>query len=312
LLSLVRGSPFLAFLVGLFTVAGAVVLWIELLAREAAVYVVVLMLPLAFAALVWPARRVWAVRAVELLVALILSKFAIVAVLALGGAALGHSAGGGLGAMLAGLVLVVMGTFAPWAMLRLLPLAELASGAVGSLRTESRGARATAQAVDDTADHWAQAVTARMRRDADAEDLGADHGTAASGIVERLSEDARVQARGAEPPDARESAPGSAADAPDASGAAAAGGGSSATANARTDTGTDTGTDIDTDTDTDTCTERNPGMDPIWQAANREWPTITLGFDDDGLPPTAEAPDDRPADDHDPRPPRQGPEDRQL
>ena len=57
------------------------VLWLELLMREAAVYVIVLMLPLVFAALVWPARRVWAVRAVELLVALILSKFAIVAVL---------------------------------------------------------------------------------------------------------------------------------------------------------------------------------------------------------------------------------------
>ena len=47
------------------------------------------MLPLAFAALVWPARRIWAIRAVEVLVALILSKFVIVAVLSLGGAALG-------------------------------------------------------------------------------------------------------------------------------------------------------------------------------------------------------------------------------
>ena len=56
--------------------------------REAAVYVIVLMLPLAFAAMVWPARRIWAIRAIELLVALILSKFAIVAVLSLGGAAL--------------------------------------------------------------------------------------------------------------------------------------------------------------------------------------------------------------------------------
>ena len=88
--ALVSHSPFLAFLVGLLTVAGALVLWIELLMREAAVYVIVLMLPLAFAALVWPARRVWAIRAVELLVALILSKFAIVAVLSLGGAALGQ------------------------------------------------------------------------------------------------------------------------------------------------------------------------------------------------------------------------------
>ena len=51
-------------------VAAALVLWIELLMREAAVYVIVLMLPLAFAAMVWPARRIWAIRAVELLVAL--------------------------------------------------------------------------------------------------------------------------------------------------------------------------------------------------------------------------------------------------
>ena len=78
---------FLAFLVGLFMIGAAFALWIELLMREAAVYVIVLMLPLVFAAMVWPARRIWAVRAVELLVALILSKFAIVAVLSLGGAA---------------------------------------------------------------------------------------------------------------------------------------------------------------------------------------------------------------------------------
>ena len=87
-LSALSGSSFLAFVVGLLTVAATITLWIELLIRSAAVYVIVLMLPLFFAALVWPARRVWAVRAVELLVALILSKFVIVAVLALGGAAL--------------------------------------------------------------------------------------------------------------------------------------------------------------------------------------------------------------------------------
>ncbi|HSC02166.1 MAG TPA: hypothetical protein VLC49_02575, partial [Solirubrobacteraceae bacterium] len=87
LTALVR-SPFLAFFIALFAIAAGFALWIELLLREAAVYVVVLMLPLAFAALAWPARRIWAIRAVELLVALILSKFAIVAVLSLGGAAI--------------------------------------------------------------------------------------------------------------------------------------------------------------------------------------------------------------------------------
>jgi hypothetical protein len=140
LLTIITGSPFIAFLVGLFTAAAALTLWLELLLREAAVYVIVLTLPLAFAALVWPARRIWAVRAVELLVALILSKFAIVAVLSLGGAALGTSFGShSITGALAGGALVLLAAFAPWALLRLLPLAELASGAAGSLRRETLG-----------------------------------------------------------------------------------------------------------------------------------------------------------------------------
>ncbi|MGZ4170849.1 MAG: hypothetical protein ACXVRN_05760 [Solirubrobacteraceae bacterium] len=128
------GSLFVAFFVALFTVAAAVTLWLELLIREAAVYVIVLMLPLFFAAMVWPARRIWAARAVELLVALILSKFAIVAVLSLGGAALGHTLILGFQSLFAGTALVLLAAFSPWAMLRLLPLHELAGAAVGGLR----------------------------------------------------------------------------------------------------------------------------------------------------------------------------------
>lgn len=169
-LAAVTRSPFIGFFVGLFTVAGTLTLWLELLAREAAVYVIVLMLPVVFAALVWPARRVWAIRAAELLVALILSKFAIVAVLALGGAALSHGLGSGVAGLLAGLVLVLMGAFAPWALLRLLPLHELASGAVGSLRAEARPAIRASQWSEGVArggDHWMQSLHARMGREAD-------------------------------------------------------------------------------------------------------------------------------------------------
>jgi hypothetical protein len=168
-LSALTGSPFLIFFLGFLTVAGAIGLWMELLMREAAVYVVVLMLPLAFAAFVWPARRPWAIRAVELLVALILSKFAIVAVLSLGGAAMdqvGHS----ITAPVLGLVLVVMGAFAPWALLRLLPLAELAGGAVESLRDRGRGLATqagTPYGMALAADEWATTTTAEMRRTAD-------------------------------------------------------------------------------------------------------------------------------------------------
>ena len=131
---LTAADPFFAVLAGGLVVAAAGALWVELLLREVAVYVVVGMLPLVFAAMVWPARRVWAIRAVEVLVALILAKVAIVAVLALGGAALADAGAGGLTRLLAGLALIVLGAFSPWLLLRLIPLAEVASAAVGHIR----------------------------------------------------------------------------------------------------------------------------------------------------------------------------------
>ncbi len=169
-LTAIAGSPFLAFLIGVLIVAGALTLWVELLMREAAVYVIVLMLPLVFAAFVWPARRIWAIRAVELLVALILSKFAIVAVLSLGGAALSSGLSSGITGWVAGIVLLLMGAFAPWALLRLVPLAELASSAAGPLRGELRASDAglvPAQGYAGAAEDWAASKSAEMRRDAD-------------------------------------------------------------------------------------------------------------------------------------------------
>ena len=129
--SLLSHSAFAIMFIALLTIAATITLWIELLIRAAAVYVVVLMLPLFFAALVWPARRIWAVRAIELLVALILSKFAIVAVLSLGGAALAHASFPSPTRMLEGATLVILAAFSPWALLRLLPLHELGAGLEG-------------------------------------------------------------------------------------------------------------------------------------------------------------------------------------
>jgi type IV secretion system protein TrbL len=131
-LSAASGSPMLGFFIGLLAVGATIGLWIELLIRAAAVDVIVLMLPLFFAAMVWPARRVWAIRAIETLIALILSKFAIVAVLTLGGAAFGAGSSG-LSASLVGATLVVLAVLSPWALLRLLPLHEVAAAAAGGL-----------------------------------------------------------------------------------------------------------------------------------------------------------------------------------
>lgn len=161
------GSPFFAVVVGLLALMAAMALAIELLVRAAAVYVVVLMLPLAFAALVWPARRIWAVRMVELLASLILSKFVIVAVLSLASAAFANGTPG-IGELLVAMSLILLSTFAPWALMRILPFTELASGAAGILRNELPvgQARAAASDVAGGAGELATELPARLRNQA--------------------------------------------------------------------------------------------------------------------------------------------------
>src|SRR5580704_3460742 len=130
-------ASFVLLLIALLVAVAAFVLWIELLIRAAAVYVAVLFLPLALATLVWPAVSHWCRRLVETLAALILSKFVIVATLSLAagavssGTAGGGAHGAGFSAVLAGGALLVMATFVPYAILRLIPAVE--AGAVAHL-----------------------------------------------------------------------------------------------------------------------------------------------------------------------------------
>ncbi len=130
-------ASFVLLLVALLIAVAAFVLWLELLIRAAAVYVAVLFLPLALATLVWPAVSHWCRRLVETLAALILSKFVIVAVLSLAAGAVASgtagdgSDGSGFSSVLAGGALLVMATFVPFAILRLIPVME--AGAVGHL-----------------------------------------------------------------------------------------------------------------------------------------------------------------------------------
>ncbi len=136
---------FLLFLGSLAVVFGAVMVWVELLLRSAAVYVTVLFLPLALASLAWPAISHWCRRLVDTLVALILGKFVIVTVLSLAAGALagsggsGSGGGGGFTAVLGGAALLLLSAFSPWALFRLLPFLE--SGAVGHLEGLSQRAR---------------------------------------------------------------------------------------------------------------------------------------------------------------------------
>lgn len=120
------GAPtiptFVVALGALLVVVGALMVWLELVVRAAAVYVAVLFLPLALASLVWPAASQWCRRLVETLAALVLSKFVVVAVLSLAVGAVGS--GTGFATVLSGGALLLLAAFTPFTLLRLVPMVE--------------------------------------------------------------------------------------------------------------------------------------------------------------------------------------------
>jgi hypothetical protein len=86
------GAPQLvAGVISLLLIVGAVLLWLEMVLRTAAIYIAAFFMPLALACYVWPATAGIAKRTLELLAALILSKFVIVATLTLGLAAVDNT-----------------------------------------------------------------------------------------------------------------------------------------------------------------------------------------------------------------------------
>ncbi len=306
-LSLASKSTFFVFFVGLLTVAVTIILWVELLIRAAAVYVVVLMLPLFFAALVWPARRVWAVRAVELLVALILSKFTIVAVLSLGAAALGHGLLLGVTGGLAGVTLVLLAACSPWALMRLLPMHELAGGLDG-LRAQGRslpvgGAGPATDRVTEAGQAMADRLGAGSISGADAQP------SAARAAIQGLDRVAHGEPRSDDPSPA---APGGAATAEgDADHGAEAG---TPTPAGRSDGATNgapvpsahgSPASLSPEPDGDD----RPPMERFW--SQRNWPTIVFGPDSmpDAPPPDHSGPSpagaELPPSHHNPRPPVQ-------
>jgi hypothetical protein len=140
----VTGS-FVLFLGGLVVALAALFLWLELVIRNAAIYVAVLFLPLALATLVWPAVSHWCRRLAETLAALVLSKLVIVGILSLAAGALAGNGGtADLSGVLSGAALLVLAAFSPFTLLRLIPVME--AGAVMHLEGVSR--RATSLAVE--------------------------------------------------------------------------------------------------------------------------------------------------------------------
>lgn len=119
------GAPSFAIFFGaLLLIVGSFFVWLELLIRSAAVTAAVFFLPMILAGLVWPAAMRWTKRLIEILVALILSKFVIVAVISLATAALADPGGGGFGTVMGAAALMLMAAFSPFALLKLMPMVE--------------------------------------------------------------------------------------------------------------------------------------------------------------------------------------------
>lgn len=151
-------------LLGLVALLGGLLIFVELVIRSALIYLLVAMVPLAFAALAWPATRGVLRRTIEMLVAVIFSKVIIALALSIGGAALAgvgapgdgapdvevpaepgddevaspsapdgdsQSVTAAVGILLAATAVFNLACFSPFVILRLLPIVEGAAVAHG-------------------------------------------------------------------------------------------------------------------------------------------------------------------------------------
>ena len=115
---------FILLLLAAFAVLAGIVLWVELLLRSSAIYLCLLFLPLALACSLWPVLSSWVRRLTEVLISLILSKLVVVVALCAAAGALGTSSGRGVATVMTGIALLALACFAPFTLLRMLPLFE--------------------------------------------------------------------------------------------------------------------------------------------------------------------------------------------
>ena len=155
------------FLGAIILAIGAFVLWLEMVIRDAAIYIALFFLPLTFVAMIWPATSRYARRLVEFLVAVILAKLVIVAIIGLASGAITNEGAGGADGqvferMMAGAALLVLAAWSPFALLRLIPMMEVAAASVVSQRSSMSGAAGSA-GIHSPASYMRQAMDRHSR-----------------------------------------------------------------------------------------------------------------------------------------------------
>lgn len=164
------GEPEMIINLGLFGfilvpafILAAVLVWIELVVRSSLIYLLLAFSPIVLSARVWPALSGAWHQLCRIGLALIASKFVISLALGLGAAALANGGPGNLGApgpnpndvgtqvgltvggLITGVSLMVLSAFAPFVLLKLLPVFEAAVLAQGISRGPLRAAQTGAQ-----------------------------------------------------------------------------------------------------------------------------------------------------------------------
>jgi hypothetical protein len=138
------GSSAIAFLFAVVQVIAGIAVWIEMLLRQAGIYVAVLFMPAALAASIWPPLRVWQSRLVALLFVMVAMKPVIVVVLSLAGsaAAAGGDADKDLGILVAAVMILSLAAFTPWVLMMLVSLDHEGSWSAGSATASMKGSLA--------------------------------------------------------------------------------------------------------------------------------------------------------------------------
>jgi hypothetical protein len=140
-------------LVAIVAIVAALLVLLELLLRANAIYLLVAVVPLAYAMRIWPVLRPVARRTTEVLVAVVFAQPIIAFCVSLGAAAgaalggLGDATGAQFGTALSGVVMLLLGALSPWVVLSLLPVVEAGMAAARQRQAASSGPRSALQTV---------------------------------------------------------------------------------------------------------------------------------------------------------------------
>jgi len=141
----------LGFVAALLTILAALLVFLELLLRANAIYLIAALIPVLYAVRIWPAAKAVARHTTEVLLAVIFAQPVVALAISMGAAAAGSLEGIGdaavkdFGQALAGAVFLLLGAMCPWGMLALVPGVERAVAAHRQRAAVTGGARSAIQ-----------------------------------------------------------------------------------------------------------------------------------------------------------------------